>query len=165
MGMQRGGQERHGFLSQSHFRASGSWHRMLWPENLTTQECYVQMSSFHAQLTSGWELPVLVLRTRAPLPEDTLSLSPPHWVPCTILGSSGFSQNPVTFPGASIRRFRVSDHQMFHLLLSLPLTQAHPASRDRTPVGLICLSLNSTRVLALFQPLTHSGLYVASRVL
>lgn len=67
-GMQGGGQIRHGLLGQSHFRASGSWHRMLWPENLTTQECYVQMSSFCAGLTSGWELPVLVLRTGAPPP-------------------------------------------------------------------------------------------------
>lgn len=30
---------------------------------------------------------------------NTLSLSPPHWAPCPSLGSSGFSQNPVTFPG------------------------------------------------------------------
>ena len=56
------------FPGGSHFRAGGSWHRMLWPENLTTQECCAPMSSCCTPLTPGWELPVLLLRPRAPLP-------------------------------------------------------------------------------------------------
>lgn len=38
------------FPGGSHFRAGGSWHRMLWPENLTTQECCAPMSSCSAPL-------------------------------------------------------------------------------------------------------------------
>lgn len=47
--------------SASHFRASGSWHRMLWPENLTAQECCARVSSSYAHL-AGRGLRVLALQ-------------------------------------------------------------------------------------------------------
>ena len=70
--------------SVSHFRASGSWHRMLWPENLTAQECCacVPSGSGSAHL-AGEELHVLPLQTvSSPRPQSHPLSQPAHWIPC-----------------------------------------------------------------------------------
>lgn len=71
-----------------------------------------------------WSTPALPYSLKAHSP------SAGHAEQLVPLQGSGFSPNPVTFPGASIMGFRVSDHQEFHLLLSLRLTQAHPPGTE-----------------------------------
>lgn len=62
----------------SHFRANGSWHRMLWPENLTAQECCARVSFSSAHLTSqAGQNSVLALQTARTLMPGTHPPSQP----------------------------------------------------------------------------------------
>lgn len=100
-------------------------------------------------LTSGWELPVLVLGAGAPLPTCNQKTQPPSGStldPLYLSESSGFSQYPVTLAGASIRDFRVSNHQASHLFLFLLLTQAHPPGAEHQPDSSSSSSSTSTEV-------------------
>lgn len=73
--------------SASHFRASGSWHRMLWPENLTAQECCARMSSSYAHLAGQGELSVPTLLTLSAPAPHTLPHGLTHWSPCNPHGA------------------------------------------------------------------------------
>ena len=73
-----------------------SWHRMLWPENLTAQECSARMSSGYARLT-GRELSVLALQTEHLSPQLTLPHSLTHWLPCNPHGTLAFLRILVTW--------------------------------------------------------------------
>lgn len=64
--------------SVSHFRANGSWHRMLWPENLAAQECCARVSFGSAHPAGRPELSGLAFQTVSTPGLDTPSLTALH---------------------------------------------------------------------------------------
>lgn len=68
---------------------------MLWPENLTAQECSARISSSYARLT-GREHRVLALQAERLSPRLPLPHSLTHWLPCNLHGTLA-PQNPVTW--------------------------------------------------------------------
>lgn len=82
--------------SASHFRARGSWHRMLWPENLTAQECCACVLRLCSPHKPGRELSVLEADCEHPQASDTPSLTVVHTGSLVTSRHSSPSQNPMT---------------------------------------------------------------------
>lgn len=78
--------------SASHFRANVSWHRMLWPENLTAQECCAHVSSGYAHLAGRPRTHcTLLVDCEQPQATDTPSLKATHTGSLVISQSSRIS--------------------------------------------------------------------------
>lgn len=108
--------------SASHFRANGSWHRMLWPENLTAQECCARVSFSSARLTSqaGQNSVYSPCRLQAPPGGGhTLPHSLAHWIPYNPHDAPESHDTPL---GARV--FSVPDQSGFSDFLYLCLTHA-----------------------------------------
>lgn len=82
--------------SVSHFGASGSWHRMLWPENLTAQECCACVSSGYAHLAGQAENSVCSRQTVSTPGLGHPSLTAMHTGSLVTSQHSSPSQNPMT---------------------------------------------------------------------